>query len=233
MVNLGSEEAITLARFKEFIWIWSTAIWRGGSICNKVYISVPLCPLPYPKSKSYRINQITPKEMCIKEAAASSEKTEFSKIRGQNYLDGCKKYKAVIWRFDHTFSAFTNKLRGSHEQTNHGRQILYIYTWTFSKRHEAITDNACEKPRESSCIYLSPIEVWSLCFSQALSVIASCLLEKVHVYIYIYSRVCQLSCKSYKLRLICIPFSCRKIKKNSRVGEICLRIPQKDNICLC
>jgi len=26
MVNLGSEEAITLARFKEFIWIWSTAI---------------------------------------------------------------------------------------------------------------------------------------------------------------------------------------------------------------
>jgi hypothetical protein len=98
------------------------------------FIYVPLCPLPYPKSKSYRINKITLKEVCIKEAAGCLQLV----VKRRNLVISEAKItwtyarnKVVIWRFDHTFSAFTNKLRGSHEQTKHGRQMLYnLYIYT-------------------------------------------------------------------------------------------------------
>jgi hypothetical protein len=92
------------------------------------FIYVPLCPLPYPKSKSYRINKITLKEVCIKEAAASSEKTDFGKIRAQNYLDHMN--KPIM------------------------EDRYYIYPCAFSKRHQAIADNACEKQRNQTSMEL-------------------------------------------------------------------------------
>jgi hypothetical protein len=97
--------------------------------CTKVlYTAYKFCPLPYPKIKSYRINKITLKEVCIKEAAASSEKTDFGKIRAQNYLDHMN--KPIM------------------------EDRYYIYPCAFSKRHQAIADNACEKQRNQTSMEL-------------------------------------------------------------------------------